>query len=95
LDLKQTAKIKLREKEKGIPAGTVAQRWRPWPAARNLTGVLESGSRDHYRVREKRRKREKLKANSPETKTRPRMNRGRRTARDGGNGGPVDNGDAQ
>jgi hypothetical protein len=76
LDLKRTAKIKLREKEEGIPFGTVARRWRPWPTARNLTGVLESGSRDHYRVREKRRKREKLKANSPEMKTRPRMNRG-------------------
>jgi hypothetical protein len=28
------------------------------PAAKNLAGILESGSRDHYRAREKHRKRE-------------------------------------
>jgi hypothetical protein len=65
LDLKRTAKIKLREREEGIPAGTVARRWRPWPVARNLAGVLESGSRDHYRVREKREKKEEIIVDSP------------------------------
>jgi hypothetical protein len=62
---------------------------------RNLADVLESGSRDHYRAQEKHRKREKLKANSPEMKTWARMDRGRCTAWDGGNGDPVNNGDAQ
>jgi hypothetical protein len=64
-----------RKREEGIPAGTIARRWRPRPPARNLTDVLESGSRDHYRAREKHRKREKLKANSPEMKTWPMMDR--------------------
>jgi hypothetical protein len=33
--------------------------------ARNLAGVLESGSRDHYRVREKREKKEEIIVDSP------------------------------
>jgi hypothetical protein len=93
----QLVRLRLEDgkREEGIPAGIVARRWRPRPAARNLTGVLESGSRDHYRAREKHRKREKLKANSPEMKTWPMMDRGRCTARNGGNGDPVNNGGAQ
>jgi hypothetical protein len=68
------AKIRRWEvKREGKPANTVPARWRPWSTVRNLAGVLEFGPRDHYRAREKHRKREKLKANSLETKTWARM----------------------
>jgi hypothetical protein len=61
----------------------------------NLAGVLESGSRNHCRARERDRKREKLKANSPEVKTWPRTDLGRRAALKGGTSGPVNIGDTQ
>jgi hypothetical protein len=65
LDLKRAAQIGHKGERGGFPADTVAQRQRPWPAAKNLAGVDVFNTTAHYLMNRTHGKVEERAANSP------------------------------
>jgi hypothetical protein len=87
LYLKRTAKIRLRKKGRGNSSWHCSPHGGGHGRRREISPAFLNPALETTNEHGKSIEREKLKANSPETKTRPKMNWGRGTARDGGNGG--------